>query len=112
MMFGLPDGNSPNTPVLMRWGIKTRSNDELRQSFVNQIVPELMALGFSLPDPELALDEESGNWTYGQIDWDEFWRVVRGGGPMNTVRMADRRQAHEEGQWVREALRAYAQKYG
>ncbi|HJS28539.1 MAG TPA: 1,2-phenylacetyl-CoA epoxidase subunit PaaA [Anaerolineales bacterium] len=112
MMFGLPDGNSPNSPVLIRWGIKTRSNDELRQKFVNQLVPELHALGFSIPDPDLYFDETTENWIYGRIDWDEFWRVVKGEGPMNAYRMRARRHAHDDGRWVRDALRAYAEKYG
>ncbi len=110
MMFGPHDNDSPNSPVLTRWGIKTRSNDELRQEFVNVVVPELQTLGLSAPDPDLRYDESSGNWIYGAIDWDEFWQVVKGNGPCNAERMQARRQAHEDGQWVREALEAYAQK--
>lgn len=110
MMFGLPDEESTNSEVLMRWGIKTRSNDTLRQEFVNELVPEIQELGLSLPDPDLYYDEESGNWVYGQIDWDEFWQVIRGNGPINAERLDARRQAHEDGQWVREALEAYAAK--
>jgi ring-1,2-phenylacetyl-CoA epoxidase subunit PaaA len=110
MMFGPHDKDSPNTPVLTRWGIKTRTNDELRQTFVNQIVPELHALGLSVPDPDLHYDEKTGNWSTGPIDWDEFWRVVKGHGPCNKERMEARITAHEDGAWVREALAAYAEK--
>lgn len=110
MMFGPHDKDSPNTPTLTRWGVKTRSNDELRQMFVNQLVPELHALGLSVPDPDLYYDEETGNWVYGEIDWDEFWRVINGDGPCNKERLAARRKAHEDGRWVREALTAYARK--
>jgi ring-1,2-phenylacetyl-CoA epoxidase subunit PaaA len=98
--------------VLVRWGIKTRTNDELRQNFVNQIVPELHKLGFSVPDPDLFFDESTENWVYGQIDWDEFWAVVKGRGPMNAFRMRARKKAHDDGRWVREALEAYVAKYG
>lgn len=112
MMFGPHDKDSPNTPVLVRWGIKTKTNDELRQQFVNQMVPELHALGLSVPDPDLRYDEKTGNWITGEIDWDEFWRVIRGDGPCNKERLEARRRAHEEGRWVREALAAYAEKYG
>ncbi len=108
MMFGPHDTDSPNTPVLMRWGIKTKSNDTLRQEFIDEIVPEFHAIGLEIPDPELRYDEETGHWISGPIDWDEFWRVVRGNGPMNRARMAARRQAHAEGRWVREAMVAYA----
>jgi ring-1,2-phenylacetyl-CoA epoxidase subunit PaaA len=108
MMFGPNDSDSPNTPVLMQWGIKTKTNDQLRQVFVNQVVPELLALGLSVPDPDLRYDEESGNWIFGQIDWEEFWRVIKGQGPCNKERMEARRAAHASGAWVREALAAYA----
>ena len=110
MMFGPPDSNSPNTPILLRWGIKSRTNDELRQDFVNKVIPELHALGLSVPDPELHFDAQTGDWVYGPIDWEHFWRVVRGNGPCNQERMAARRGAHTEGAWVRAALQAYAER--
>jgi ring-1,2-phenylacetyl-CoA epoxidase subunit PaaA len=110
MMFGPHDQESANSPQLVRWGVKTKTNDELRQMFVNQLVPELHALGLTLPDPELHYDQASGNWITGEIDWDEFWRVINGDGPCNAERMAARRKAHEDGAWVREALTAYAQR--
>ena len=108
MMFGPHDAESPNTPTLVRWGIKTRTNDELRQEFVNQTVPDAHTMGLSLPDPELRFDEASGNWRFGEIDWDEFWRVVHGDGPCNRERLEARRVAHDDGLWVRQALEAYA----
>jgi ring-1,2-phenylacetyl-CoA epoxidase subunit PaaA len=110
MMFGPHDSDSPNTPILARWGIKTRTNDELRQTFVNQIVPELHALGLSIPDPQLRYDEGSGDWRTGPIDWSEFWRVVNGDGPCNRERMQARQSAHNAGFWVREALAEYSAK--
>ena len=110
MMFGPHDSVSKNTPELVRWGIKTKTNDELRQEFVNELVTGIHALGLTVPDPDLYYDEESGNWISGEIDWDEFWQVIKGNGPMNKERLAARRQAHEDGLWVREAMVAYAQK--
>jgi ring-1,2-phenylacetyl-CoA epoxidase subunit PaaA len=108
MMFGPHDHESPNSPALIRWGIKTKTNDELRQDFVNQVAPEVMELGLTLPDPDLRLDPASGNWLSGPINWEEFWQVVKGNGPCNAERMAARRKAHADGEWVREALAAYA----
>jgi ring-1,2-phenylacetyl-CoA epoxidase subunit PaaA len=110
MMFGPHDSDSPNTPILARWGIKTRTNDELRQEFVNIIVPELQALALGIPDPNLHFDDKTGNWVCGTIHWDEFWQVVNGHGPCNVERMQVRQKAHNDGQWVREALEAYARK--
>ncbi|HKY84087.1 MAG TPA: 1,2-phenylacetyl-CoA epoxidase subunit PaaA [Anaerolineales bacterium] len=108
MMFGPHDSESPNTPALVRWGIKTRSNDELRQEFVNQTVPQAEAMRLTLPDPDLRFDESTGNWRFGEIDWGEFWRVVGGDGPCNRERLQARRAAHEDGLWVRQAMAAYA----
>jgi ring-1,2-phenylacetyl-CoA epoxidase subunit PaaA len=110
MMFGPHDAVSPNSPQLLRWKIKTKTNDELRQDFVNEMVPNLHILGLTVPDPALRYDEASGNWIHGPINWDEFWRVVKGDGPMNKARLAARQKAHDDGLWVREALVAYAEK--
>jgi ring-1,2-phenylacetyl-CoA epoxidase subunit PaaA len=109
-MFGPPDGDSPNSAELMRWGIKKYSNDELRQRFVNLTVPQAQAVGLTLPDPDLKFNEETGNWDFGQIDWDEFWAVVKGDGPCNRERLAARNKAHDEGAWVRAAATAHAAK--
>jgi ring-1,2-phenylacetyl-CoA epoxidase subunit PaaA len=108
MMFGPHDSDSPNSAVLIRWGIKTKTNDELRQEFIDKIVPELHALGLSVPDPDLHYDEDKRHWFSGEIDWEEFWLVVKGKGPCNKERMEARINAHEEGRWVREAMQAYS----
>jgi ring-1,2-phenylacetyl-CoA epoxidase subunit PaaA len=108
MMFGPHDSDSPNSGDLIRWGIKTKTNDALRQEFVDEMVPGLQALGIELPDPDLRYDEEAGHWLISPINWDEFWQVVKGNGPMNAERLAARREAHENGRWVREAAAAYA----
>ena len=111
MMFGPHDAESSNSDELMRWGVKRKSNDELRQRFVNLTVAQAKAIDLEIPDPALTYDEESGNWRFGPIDWDEFWRVVRGNGPCNRERLEARRRAHDEGEWVRVAAAAYADKH-
>ncbi len=110
MMFGPHDSESANSEELMRWGVKRKSNDELRQRFVNLTVAQAQAIGLTLPDPDLRYSEETGSWDFGPIDWDEFWRVVKGNGPCNRERLEARRRAHAEGAWVREAAEAYAAK--
>jgi ring-1,2-phenylacetyl-CoA epoxidase subunit PaaA len=110
MMFGPPDGDSPNSAQSMAWNIKRFSNDDLRQRFVDMIVPQAEVLGVTFPDPDLKWNEDTGHWDYGQLDWDEFKRVLRGGGACNAVRMENRRAAHEDGAWVREAAAEYARK--
>jgi ring-1,2-phenylacetyl-CoA epoxidase subunit PaaA len=110
MMFGPPDDESPNSAQSMAWGIKRFSNDELRQKFVDMTVPQSEVLGLTLPDPDLAYDEESGHYRFGAIDWSEFFAVLKGNGPCNEERIEHRRRAHDEGAWVREAASAYAAK--
>ena len=110
MMFGPSDKASAHSDQSMHWKIKRFSNDNLRQKFVNATVPQAHYLGLDIPDPDLAFNEETGNWDFGEIDWDEFWRVVKGDGPCNRERMRTRRRVEAEGAWVREAARAYAQK--
>ncbi len=109
-MFGPPDDQSPNSAQSMQWKIKRFSNDDLRQRFVGMLVPQAEILGVTLPDPELRLDEETGQYAMGEIDWDEFFEVVRGNGPCNAERLQRRRDAHAEGAWVREAAAEYARK--
>ena len=111
MMFGPPDADSPHTAQSMAWGIKRFSNDELRQRFVDMIVPQAEVLGLTLPDPDLRRDPETGHHTIGPIDWDELTRVIQGDGPCNAQRMERRRTAHEEGALVRESALAYAEKH-
>jgi ring-1,2-phenylacetyl-CoA epoxidase subunit PaaA len=110
MQFGYPDSESPHTATLRRWGIKTKTNDELREMFIREIVPELRLIGLEPPDPELRFDEATRTWHHGPIDYDELKRVVNGGGPCNKVRMAARVKAHEDGAWVRDAMLAYESK--
>ncbi|MGY5318414.1 1,2-phenylacetyl-CoA epoxidase subunit PaaA [Neomicrococcus lactis] len=109
-MFGPPDSDSPHSQQSMKWNVKRFSNDELRQRFVDMIVVQAEALGLTLPDPDLKWNEERGHYDYGQLDWEEFSSVIAGNGPCNTQRMQRRRNAHEEGAWVREAAAAYAAK--
>ena len=110
MMFGPSDTDSPNSGELLKWRVKRKTNDELRQRFVNLTVPQAIALGITVPDPDLRLNEATGDWEFGEIDWSEFHAVLQGHGPCNQERLAARRQAHEAGAWVREAAAAHAAK--
>ena len=108
MMFGPPDGDSTHSDQSTAWKIKRFSNDDLRQKFLNALVPQTAYLGLTLPDP--ALRQVDGQWHHGPIDWQEFRQVLAGNGPCNRERLAARRRAHAEGAWVRDAAAAYAAK--
>lgn len=108
MMFGPPDEDSPNSKQSMAWNIKRFSNDDLRQRFVDMLVPQAEILGVTLPDAAIKWNAERGHYDFGDLNWAEFREVLAGRGPANTVRVARRRKAHEDGAWVREAARAYA----
>ena len=110
MMFGPSDADSTHSAQSMQWKIKRFINDDLRQKFVDQSVPQAEYLGITLPDPDLKWNEERGHYDFGEIDWEEFFQVIAGNGPCNHERMSARIKAHEDGAWVREAALAYADK--
>jgi len=110
MMFGPRDTESTNSDQSMKWKIKRKSNDELRQNFVDMIAEQIKTLGMKLPDDNLKWNEERKHYDFGEINWDEFWQVVKGNGPCNKQRLDARRKAWENGEWVREAAAAYADK--
>ena len=109
-MFGPPDKDSVHSGQSAAWKIKRVSNDDLRQKFIDATVPQAELLGLTISDAELKWNAERGHYAIGTIDWDEFWRVVNGDGPLNRERLATRVAAYEEGQWVRDAAVAYASK--
>ena len=110
MMFGPRDSESTNSDQSMKWKIKRKTNDSLRQQFVDMIAEQIKLLGMTLPDKDLKWNAERGHYDFGEIPWDEFWNVVKGNGPCNRQRLEARNKAHNEGAWVREAAIAYAEK--
>ena len=110
MMFGPTDDKSPNSANAIKWKIKRESNDQLRQRFVNQTVPQAEYLGLTIPDPKLKWNEEKKGYDFGEPDWNEFNAVISGFGPCNKERVAVRLNAHNNGEWVRAAAKAYADK--
>jgi len=110
MMFGPHDSESTNSEQSMKWKIKRKTNDELRQNFVDMCAEQVKVLGMKIPDDKLKWNEKRMHYDFGEINWDEFWNVVKGNGPCNKERLAARRKAWEEGEWVREAAAAHAEK--
>ncbi len=110
MMFGPGDKDSKHSAQSMAWKIKRFTNDELRQKFIDVTVPQAEFLGLTVPDEELRLDESSGHYEFGEIDWQEFYDVLAGHGPCNRQRLETRTKAQDDGAWVRDAALAYAEK--
>ena len=110
MMFGPHDAESANSAQSMQWKIKRVSNDELRQKFIDQTVPQSEAIGLTIPDDDLRWNEARGHYDFGPIDWDEFIAVINGDGHCNRERVAHHKQAHEDGAWVRDCMASYAGK--
>lgn len=110
MMFGPPDAESPNSENALKWRIKRETNDQLRQKFVNQTVPQAEYLGLTMPDPNIKWNEAKKGYDYSDPDWTEFKNVISGNGPCNKERLAARNKAHNDGAWVREAANAFAKK--
>jgi ring-1,2-phenylacetyl-CoA epoxidase subunit PaaA len=111
MMFGPPDTDSIHSDQSMQWKIKRFTNDALRQRFVDATVPQAEYLNLSVPAPDCKWNEATDHYDIGPLDWDDFWKVVKGGGPMNRQRIANRQKADADGAWVREAAIAYAEKH-
>jgi ring-1,2-phenylacetyl-CoA epoxidase subunit PaaA len=110
MMFGPRDADSPNSEQSMLWKLKRKTNDELRQAFVDQTVPQAELIGLTIPDPQLKWNEERKHYDFGDLNWDEFWQVVHGHGPCNKQRIDARKNAWSNGAWVRDAAMAHADK--
>jgi ring-1,2-phenylacetyl-CoA epoxidase subunit PaaA len=111
MMFGPNDDASPNSALSMKWKIKRYSNDDLRQKFVDVMTEQAQVLGLSIPDPDLKWNAERGHYDFGDINWEEFNEILRGNGPCNKERLDARKNAWDNGAWVRDAASAYAEKH-
>ncbi len=110
MMFGPSDKESVHSAQSMKWRIKINSNDELRQKFVDQTVPQAEYLGLTVPDDNLRLNPETGHYEFSEPDWTEFFEVLNGNGPCNKERLEARNKAWDDGQWVRDGMMAHARK--
>jgi ring-1,2-phenylacetyl-CoA epoxidase subunit PaaA len=88
----------------LRWRIKAKTSEELRQEFLTIYVPRINELGLVIPDPALVRDDDTGEWRYTEPDWDELRTVVTNHGPMSEARLAFRQRVREESAWVRDAV--------
>jgi ring-1,2-phenylacetyl-CoA epoxidase subunit PaaA len=110
MMFGPHDTDSPRTTIAMKWKIKRESNDHLRQKFIDKTIPQAELIGLKIPDAELSLNTD-GTYQHGDINWEEFYEVIKGNGPCNLQRLEHHMRAHKEGEWVRKTAEIAAIKH-
>jgi ring-1,2-phenylacetyl-CoA epoxidase subunit PaaA len=110
MMFGPSDKDSPHSAQLLKWKVKKHGNDFLRQRFIDRTVPQADAIGVKIPDEKLKYNEETRSYEWGDIDWEEFYNVIKGNGQCNKERLQARIDAEENGKWVQEAATAYSEK--
>ena len=110
MMFGPSDKDSVHSAQSMAWRIKMNTNDELRQKFVDETVPQAEYLGLTVPDKTCVWNAERGHYDFAEPDWEEFFEVLKGNGPCNAERLEARRTAWDRGAWFRDGLNAYAEK--
>ena len=110
MMFGPSDKNSVHSEQSMAWKIKMNTNDELRQKFVNETVPQADFLNLRIPDENLSFNKCTGNYDFSEPDWNEFYNVIAGNGPCNKERLDARKKAWDDGAWIRDGMMAYARK--
>ncbi len=110
MMFGPSDKDSVHSAQSMAWKIKMNTNDELRQKFVDEVVPQADYLGLRIPDDDLRWNKERDHYDFTGPDWSEFFDVLKGNGPCSTERLEARNKAWDDGAWVREGMLAHAEK--
>lgn len=106
MMFGPSDNKSVHSAQSMAWKIKINYNDELRQKFVDQTVPQADYLGLKIPDKGLKFNSKTKQYEFSQPNWEEFFEVISGNGPCNAERLNARNKAWDDGEWFRNGLTA------
>jgi ring-1,2-phenylacetyl-CoA epoxidase subunit PaaA len=106
MFFGPPEVGSPTSHqgAALRFRIRTKSNEELRQRYLSKYVPRIRALGFTIPDSALTQDPVSKRWSYTQPDWNLWRAIITNHGPRSAARLQLRQTSYEEGAWVRQIL--------
>jgi ring-1,2-phenylacetyl-CoA epoxidase subunit PaaA len=95
---------SSKQDITIKYGIRTKTNEELRQDFFTKYVPRILSLGLKLPDETMYFDQEKEEWIYQQPDWSKFKEIVKNNGPKSKERLSLRRISYENNAWVREAL--------
>ncbi|MFD3447396.1 1,2-phenylacetyl-CoA epoxidase subunit PaaA [Microbacteriaceae bacterium 4G12] len=109
MFFGPASSNTTGhskQDITIKYGIRTKTNEDLRQDFFTKYIPRILSLGLTIPDETLRFDEEQQMWVYKQPDWNEFKKIIRNEGPKSQARLKLRKTSYENNAWVRDALSA------
>lgn len=105
LFFGPTDDNRSSAAKRMHeLGIRTKTNDELRQDFLDYWVPKVRKVGLEIPDDNLEYDDEAEQWRYTPPSMEELKRIRTEGGPKHEQRIEFARSMLEQTEWVRDAL--------
>jgi ring-1,2-phenylacetyl-CoA epoxidase subunit PaaA len=107
MFFGPGDASTTGTSkqdTTIKYRIRTKTNEDLRQDFFTKYIPRVLSLGLTLPDETMHFDQERELWVYKQPDWNRFKDIIKNNGPKSQERLGLRRKAYDTNKWVREAL--------
>lgn len=107
MFFGPGDSSTTGTSkqdTTIKYRIRTKTNEELRQDFFSKYIPRVLSLGLKLPDETMRFDQESGMWQYKQPDWSKFKQIIKNEGPKSKERLRLREISYTNNKWVVDAL--------
>ncbi|NEU57153.1 1,2-phenylacetyl-CoA epoxidase subunit PaaA [Halorussus sp. MSC15.2] len=104
--FGPTDDKSTHHDFSADVGLKTMTNDELRNAFLSAYVPKAEKYGLEIPDePRI---RENGDGTYevveDDLDWEEFFTIAKNDSEGSHEQIGKRRRTQEAVEWVRNSM--------
>ena len=105
--FGPTNDASVHGGFAMDVGLKTMTNDDLRNAFLNAYLPKAEKYGLEIPEyPRIEYDESRDHYEIenADLDWDEFGTVAQNEYPTGREQIDSRARRQEAVDWVREAI--------
>ncbi|MFB6298472.1 MAG: Phenylacetic acid catabolic protein, partial [Salinirussus sp.] len=104
--FGPTDDRSTHHGFATEVGLKTKSNDELRNAFLRTYMKKARKYGLEIPDEPRIRERDDGTYEVVEedLDWDEFFTVSKNEYEPGVGQIDSRRRAQEAVQWVRDAM--------
>lgn len=106
--FGPTNDQSTHHDFAASVGLKTMSNDELRQAFLNAYLPKAEKYGLSIPDePRIRYEDGRYEVVEDDLDWDEFWQVAKNEYDGSKEQIGSRADAQSAVEWARASLESH-----